>query len=470
MNHIEWINKITAHPLYQRWQAFRHPSMVCVLLAGRLWAADLQEGRFLRTASEPVEELTGKGLAAAFQALEGQGMRRKEILLLVNFPDLRLENRKYPAMTEEEMEETMYWEEDRIFRTEEPMALGWEITSHTPLGWEVHVEAVKRETLRLWEKGAALAGCHIGEALPVTAVPLSDAPHFILYGRKRSAILIFRKDRLLRSRILRKEETGKGALFMKRCLSNFNSKRAACFFLPLADCGREEAAFWKGRMKEEIESSRGDDFPADSITLEDNFLSEPGGWPDMEVLFRHLSKGCLHLPLTEKGPSFLTKENRTLRAAQGFCLLSLLFFLMAGGDFLSTESRLSALRQEEGRLKPQKAQLVEARREAAREKELAALLEELEKRDGQWEKKLVLLGETVPAGIVLSSIRQDGDVLHIRGTAQSMERLNFFRNSFSASWGSPAQNGKRKADPVTGLVDFTISLKGGDHGLEKAGK
>ena len=37
------------------------------------------------------------------------------------------------------MEETMYWEEDRIFRTEEPMALGWEITSHTPLGWEVHV-------------------------------------------------------------------------------------------------------------------------------------------------------------------------------------------------------------------------------------------------------------------------------------------------------------------------------------------
>lgn len=76
----------------------------------------------------------------------------------------------------------------------------------------------------------------------------------------------------------------------------------------------------------------------------------------------------------------------------------------------------------------------------------------------------------MPAGIVLSSICQDGDVLHIRGTAQSMERLNFFRNSFSASWGIPAQNEKRKADPVTGLVDFTISLKGGDHGLEKTGK
>ena len=78
MNHKAWIQKITAHPLYQRWQAFRHPSMVCVLLEGRLWAADLQEGRFLRTASAAVEELTEKGLAAAFQALEGQGMRRKE--------------------------------------------------------------------------------------------------------------------------------------------------------------------------------------------------------------------------------------------------------------------------------------------------------------------------------------------------------------------------------------------------------
>lgn len=93
-------------------------------------------------------------------------------------------------MTEEEMVETMYWEEDRLFRTDEPMAPGWEVTSHSPLGWEVHVEAVKKETLSLWEKGAVLAGCHVGKALPVTAVPLSEEPHFILYGRKRSAILI----------------------------------------------------------------------------------------------------------------------------------------------------------------------------------------------------------------------------------------------------------------------------------------
>lgn len=458
---------MTAHPLWQRWQTWRHPDMACVLLAGRLWAADLKEGRFLHTASAPLEEMTENAVAAAFHSLAEQGMKRKEILLLVNFPDLRLENRKYPAMTEEEMVETMYWEEDRLFRTEEPMAPGWEVTSHSPLGWEVHVEAVKKETLSLWEKGAALAGCHVGKALPVMAVPLSEEPHFILYGRKRSAILIFRKDRLLRSRILRKEEKGKGALFMERCLANFNIQKGTCFFIPLSDCGREEETFWKERMKEEFEREGENGLLPGSLTMAENFLSDYGGWADMEILFRRLSSGRLTLPLTEKRKSFITEENRTLRAAQGLCLVSLLFFLLAGGEFLSAENRLSALRREEGRLKPQKEQLVEARRMAVRERELEQLLGDLEKKDGRWEEKLVLLAESVPPGIVISSIQQEGDVIHIEGTAQSNERLSLFRNSFSAAWGMAARNGSRKADPVTGLVDFTISLKGGNHGPDE---
>uniref|UniRef100_UPI004038D6D8 PilN domain-containing protein n=1 Tax=Dialister succinatiphilus TaxID=487173 RepID=UPI004038D6D8 len=411
--------------------------------------------------------MTENAVADAFRALAEQGMKRKEILLLVNFPDLRLENRKYPAMTEEEMVETMYWEEDRLFRTDEPMALGWEVTSHSPLGWEVHVEAVKKETLSLWEKGAALAGCHVGKALPVTAVPLSEEPHFILYGRKRSAILIFRKDRLLRSRILQREEKGKGALFMERCLANFNIQKGTCFFLPLSDCGREEETFWKERMKEEIEREGENGLLPGSLTMAENFLSDYGGWADMEILFRRLSSGRLTLPLTEKRKSFITEENRTLRAAQGLCLVSLLFFLLAGGEFLSAENRLSALRREEGRLKPQKEQLVEARRTAVRERELEQLLGDLEKKDGRWEEKLVLLAESVPPGIVISSIRQKGDVIHIEGTAQSNERLSLFRNSFSTSWGMAARNGSRRADPVTGLVDFTISLKGGNHGPDE---
>ena len=147
--------------------------------------------------------------------------------------------------------------------------------------------------------------------------------------------------------------------------------------------------------------------------------------------------------------------------------MSLLFFLLAGGEFLSAENRLCALRREEGRLKPQKEQLVEARRTAVRERELEQLLGDLEKKDGRWEEKLVLLAESVPPGIVISSIRQDEGVIHIEGTAQSAERLSLFRNSFSAAWGMNALNGSRKADPVTGLVDFTISLKGGNHGPDE---
>ena len=98
------------------------------------------------------------------------------------------------------------------------------------------------------------------------------------------------------------------------------------------------------------------------------------------------------------------------------------------------------------------------------------LLQKLEKRDGKWEEKLVSLGESLPPGIVISSIRQEGDILHIKGTAQSPEQVTLLRNSFSASWGKPLQNGKRQVNPVTRLVDFTISLKGGAHGLEKPQK
>lgn len=37
----QWIKKLQAHPLWQQWQAWRHPFMTCFFLDGRLWAADL---------------------------------------------------------------------------------------------------------------------------------------------------------------------------------------------------------------------------------------------------------------------------------------------------------------------------------------------------------------------------------------------------------------------------------------------
>ena len=76
MNHREWMNKMTAHPLWQRWQTWRHPGMVCVLLAGKLWAADLKEGRFLRTASVPLEEMTERDKVTKKLCNETEGVKR----------------------------------------------------------------------------------------------------------------------------------------------------------------------------------------------------------------------------------------------------------------------------------------------------------------------------------------------------------------------------------------------------------
>lgn len=465
----QWLRTIRAHPLWQRWNEWRHPCMACVLLDGKLWAADMQEGKFLSAASVDIDEMTEEGLARAFRALEEKGLCRKDVLLLVNFPDLRMENRKYPAMTEEEMKETMYWEEDRIFRTEEPLSLGYLVTGRTPAGWEVHVEAVKRETLALWEKGALLAGKHIVRALSVTTLSLEEEPHFILYGRRRSAILLFRKGDILRSRILKKEE-GKAALFMQSCLQNMDVAKANCFFIPMADCREEDLSFWKEKLKNEIkrENEEGKNLSEAVTPVETPFSGGQEAWHHMAPLLSRLSGEGLCFPLTEKEPAFFTEENKKLRAAQGLCLLGLCFLLLAGGEYLSAGSRLADLQQEEARLKPEKERMALVRADRNRERELKDLLEELEKKDGKWEKKLVLLGEAVPSGVVLSSIRQNGNTLDIQGTALSPEHLGLFRNSISTSWSTAVQNGKRQVDPVTGLLKFTISLKGDSHGgLEK---
>lgn len=152
MDISDWTRKLADSPLWQAYRTWRHPSMVCVVLAGRLYGVELQEGRFLRQGSAVLPDMTEEAVATAFRRLEAEGLTRKNVVLLVNFPKLRLLRRKYPAMTKEELEETMYWEEDRLFRTEEPLSLGYEIMDSGPEGWDVHVEAVPKETLALFEK------------------------------------------------------------------------------------------------------------------------------------------------------------------------------------------------------------------------------------------------------------------------------------------------------------------------------
>lgn len=70
------------------------------------------KGKYLVKKSAALPKITEESLAEAFSSFSGMGER--EIILIYNSSDLHTACRTFPAMAEEELAETMYWEQDRI--------------------------------------------------------------------------------------------------------------------------------------------------------------------------------------------------------------------------------------------------------------------------------------------------------------------------------------------------------------------
>lgn len=81
---------------------------VVMAAAGRLWLAEMEKGKYLVKKSAALPKITEESLTEAFSSLSGIGKR--EIILIYNSPDLHTACRTFPAMAEEELAETMYWE------------------------------------------------------------------------------------------------------------------------------------------------------------------------------------------------------------------------------------------------------------------------------------------------------------------------------------------------------------------------
>ena len=120
-----------------------------ISVGATLFMVKVRNGRFLK---EKEYILSGEGEASLAEALcraEKDGFRHRKLLWLMNEPDLRCVCRKFPNMTEPELEETIQWEEDRLFGSE-PVQSGYHILSYTPEGYEVLVSAIRKETATGW--------------------------------------------------------------------------------------------------------------------------------------------------------------------------------------------------------------------------------------------------------------------------------------------------------------------------------
>ena len=211
---MELMNRIRERVV--AWQKKRVRTVVFPL-AGKLCAVETVEGKRLGQWQADYDGDT-PNLKECFLSLKAAGLRGKKLWLLVNADSLRWSRKRYPQMTEEEFAESMEWEADRVFHTEEAIAMGHRVLSHDEEGWEALLHALPRVDLGAWEMGAHEAGLTITRAFPVTDIPLQEGPHFILYMRRRSAMLLFRSGDLWESRILHLADEGKASLFMGRQL------------------------------------------------------------------------------------------------------------------------------------------------------------------------------------------------------------------------------------------------------------
>ncbi len=419
-------------------------------LDGKLTAIAVQEGKELASYSVPLLE----NLSDSFRALREKGMKARRLVLLVNGLSLQWERKKFPDMTDEEFEETMYWEGDRLFAGEEIMSMSYRVLSHSAEGYDILFHGVPKDELTSWETAAHEAGLHLTAALPVTDIRISDDPYLSLYVGKKSAALFFYAPEGVESRQLTLSSEGKAARFLDHI---FETDRGAmpCFLLPFSDATAEDMDAWRAFLTSEMET-----LPEVKGNVEVVELSEAPLRSGALLLALSFDRAKAPFPLTMAG-DHLTKENRTFRIAQGLCLAGFLFFLFAWGHYFYNNYKLGLAQEGNRVLVPVKEMLHETREREAEEEALLERLKELEKKSPHWEERLLALSDSMPQGIVLKSIRREGDRILIEGTAIAGEPLQTLTQALSHQWGGRASLKSRKMNQDTGLLEFTVEWRDG---------
>ena len=316
--------------------------------------------------------------------------------------------------------------------------------------------------------GAHEAGITISRAFPVTDIPLKEGPHFILYMRRRSAMLLFRREGLWESRILHPADEGKALLFMERQMDMYDLSALPCFLVPMESCGLEERMAWLSYMEKELAllAAEGiEEAESKSVTLVTEHLEEGGYWDDAMRVVLSVTHAGTALPLLMGARPFLSEENRKLRIAQGACALGAAFFLFSCASFLSAYRMDKAQLGENEALSPLKVKRAEMRKASEEEEALLAMLKEEEAKDPHWEQRLVLLADGMPQGVVLSEISAEGEDVLLKGTSQKTTDLSNFTSHLTRAWGGLTELKSRKKNARTGLFEFTVRWK-----KETAGK
>lgn len=254
--------------------------------------------------------LVDGGRDAVIKALRSMDSSIKSFILIYNFSDLRTEVKQFPQMTEDELSETMYWEQDRIFGVRSDLQIAWRVLEKDATGWRLSLAAAEKEQLQYWKHTAALARKRISRMVPVTEIRAEgEYPRFCFFAKKNQVLCIFRAGKEERTRVIPKKEAENVAdKFVSRLSETYNLENAEFLFLPFADCPEEDKEFWRTAVHHpQKEYNRPEE-------EEENFIRQ---------VMISVPDSPMNLLSPVKKKPLVTEENKWLRAGQ---ILAVLFF------------------------------------------------------------------------------------------------------------------------------------------------
>lgn len=506
----------------EKWRAlreqYRKQKIVTVIAPypDGLWAADIRDGKFLRKVfipwNGPADE---DGAAEMLRLLSAQGFSRRNLILAVNGADLRIQSRRFPDMTEQELAESMVWEEDRMFRLPGPVSMAWEKLSSDFSGCEVLMAGAMKEKIFFWEKAARRAGKRIIRAVPAAGFAFGEKPEFTLCAFRKKGVLLCRFGAFFRRRSISPKLHGEGLYFMKRTAGDLAVTDMDFSLLFMGDCGPQDRAFWRRWAADELAGKTGpaevfgetedsgffpepeDDFGETSPDSPEDFSDfaenpeEPAPFygtdfsPDeteaqtetgrplclhweqaeteseedgfragTEPILRTAAESPVSFPLTLAGAPFLTRRNAPLRTAQGLLAVSLFVLGLSGVRYGLAAEALHTARAEAVSLAPVRAEQSRVRAEEKQDRDLTAQLRQLEAENPHWENRLLSLSDRLPSGTVLNSLTVREKQITLRGTASDYGSLEKFRAALEKDWHCRARISGR--EPKGSYFTFTL--------------
>ena len=412
-----------------------------ISVGATLFMVTVRNGRFLK---EKEYILSGEGEASFAEALcraEKDGFRHRKLLWLMNEPDLRCVCRKFPNMTEPELEETIQWEEDRLFGSE-PVQSGYHILSYTPEGYEVLVSAIRKETGDRLAAAAEKAGRVIAWGISppdLFRIRAGDRPWIlVLGGASRGQVFAAGAENAWRSKQLRLQEDTAQRQMEARAVSS----EGRVFFFPMTD-GDKAGKLWCQAMEEAGLS-----------------VTEPLSLPGEALWKPQVMEAAPYMPacsinLARRRTAFLRRAPAGERTGYLPARLHSLWMVLSLSCCLYEAVSLWKAEKVMKEMAPVAAAHAKWEKEKEWEKALAEDLNVWEKGSGHWQKRLIYLSEAAGTNVVLSSLEGQNGEIRIQGTAMTDEEARAFADLLGAAWGGQVRWEKSRREKTAAHVIFS---------------